>query len=129
MSALMKGTAPFGRTTGGSHQPPDVAYVLCLLNIAFGIRASSAVEAPGGAAVAALISLHLELPRAEWTDVVTNRRLAASKDLERRGRGLNDWTPPSRHIALDATLADGRTYTIPSPGLRVEVGATVPIEG
>ena len=127
VSALMKGAAPIVERLAAS-APTDVAVPQPMLaEIAFGIE-----RLPRSKRRAALQSrfdlISAELPRAEWTDAVSQMfgRIKATLEratLERRGTRIEDFDAAiaAHALALDATLVTANVdHMIRVPGLRVE---------
>lgn len=104
VSALMKGAAPVVERLAAT-APADVAVPQPVLaEIAFGIE-----RLPRSKRRTALQSrfdlISAELPRAEWTDVVSQMFGRIKATLERRGTRIEDFDAAIAHaLALDATL-------------------------
>ena len=122
VSALMKGTAAVVERLAAS-APADVAVPQPVLaEIAFGIE-----RLPRSKRRAALQSrfdlISAELPRAEWTDVVSHTFGRIKATLERRGTRIEDFDAAiaAHAIALDATLVTANLgHMLRVPGLRVQ---------
>jgi len=122
VSALMKGTAAVIERLAAT-APADVALPQPVLaEIAFGIE-----RLPRSKRRAALQSrfdlIAAELPRAEWTDAVSQMFGRIKATLERRGTRIEDFDAAiaAHALALDATLVTANLgHMIRVPGLRVE---------
>ena len=122
VSALMKGTAAVVERLAAS-APADVAVPQPVLaEIAFGIE-----RLPRSKRRAALQSrfdlLSAELPRAEWTDAVSQLFGRIKAALERRGTRIEDFDAAiaAHALALEATLVTANLdHMIRVPGLLVE---------
>ena len=122
VSALMKGAAPVVERLAAS-APADVAVPQPVLaEIAFGIE-----RLPRSKRRAALQSrfdlVFAELPRAEWTDAVSQTFGRIKATLERRGTRIEDFDAAiaAHALALDATLVTANVdHLIRVPGLHVE---------
>lgn len=122
VSALMKGTATVVERLA-SVAPAEVAVPHPVIaEIAFGIerlprsRRRSLLQARFD-----LVSS--ELPRAEWTDVVSQAYGRIKAALERRGTRIEDFDAAiaAHALALDATLVTAnRGHMARVPGLRLE---------
>ena len=110
-----------GHTLG--HTPwPIVIFVNVFMEIAFGIE-----RLPRSKRRAALQSrfdlISAELPRAEWTDVVSQMFGRIKATLERRGTRIEDFDAAiaAHALALDAALVTANLgHMVRVPGLRVE---------
>lgn len=122
VSALMKGTAAvLDRLTATT--PADVAIPQPVLaEIAFGIeRLPRSKRRTSLQARFDLVSA--ELPRAEWTDAVSQTFGRIKATLERRGTRIEDFDAAiaAHALALEATLVTTNLdHMIRVPGLRVE---------
>ena len=122
VSALMKGTAAVIERLAAT-APADVALPQPVLaEIAFGIE-----RLPRSRRRAALQSrfnlISAELPRAEWTDAVSQMFGRLKATLERRGTRIEDFDAAiaAHALVLDATLVTANVdHMIRVPGLRVE---------
>ena len=122
VSALMKGAAPVVERLA-ARAPADVAVPQPVLaEIAFGIE-----RLPRSKRRTALQSrfdlVCAELPRAEWTDVVSQMFGRIKATLERRGMRIEDFDAAiaAHALALDATLVTANVdHMIRVPGLHVE---------
>ena len=122
VSALMKGTTAVVERLVAT-TPADVAVPQPVLaGIAFGIE-----RLPRSKRRAALQSrfdlISAELPRAEWTDVVSQMFGRIKATLERRGTRIEDFAAAiaAHALALDATLVTANlAHMVRVPGLRVE---------
>ena len=122
VSALMKGTAAVIERLAAT-APADVALPQPVLaEIAFGIE-----RLPRSRRRAALQSrfnlISAELPRAEWTDAVSQMFGRLKATLERRGTRIEDFDAAiaAHALALDATLVTANVdHRIRVLGLRVE---------
>jgi len=122
VSALMKGTAAVVERLAAS-APADVAVPQPVLaEIAFGIE-----RLPRSKRRAALQSrfdlISAELPRAEWTDAVSQLFGRIKAALERRGTRIEDFDAAiaAHALALEATLVTANLdHLIRVPGLLVE---------
>jgi tRNA(fMet)-specific endonuclease VapC len=118
----MKGTAAVVARLAAT-APADVAVPQPVLaEIAFGIE-----RLPRSKRRAALQSrldlISAELPRAEWTDAVSQMFGRIKATLERRGTRIEDFDAAiaAHALALDATLVTANVdQMIRVPGLRVE---------
>jgi tRNA(fMet)-specific endonuclease VapC len=118
----MKGTAAVIERLAAT-APADVALPQPVLaEIAFGIE-----RLPRSKRRAALQSrldlISAELPRAEWTDAVSQMFGRIKATLERRGTRIEDFDAAiaAHALALDATLVTANVdQMIRVPGLRVE---------
>ena len=122
VSALMKGsTAVVERLAATA--PAEVALPQPVLaEIAFGIERLP--RSKRRAALQARLDLiSAELPRAEWTDVVSQMFGRIKATLERRGTRIEDFDAAvaAHALALDATLVTANLDRMTRvPGLRVE---------
>jgi tRNA(fMet)-specific endonuclease VapC len=122
VSALMKGsTAVVERLA--AIKPADVAIPQPVLaEIAFGIERLS--RSKRRAVLQARFDLLCsELPRAEWTDLVSQMYGRVKATLERRGTGIEDVDAAiaAHALALDATLVTANLdHMTRVPGLRTE---------
>ena len=122
VSALMKGsTAVVERLAATA--PAEVALPQPVLaEIAFGIERMP--RSKRKAALQARFDLiSAELPRAEWTDVVSQMFGRIKATLERRGARIEDFDAAiaAHALALDATLVTANLgHMIRVPGLGVE---------
>ena len=122
VSALMKGTTAVVERLAAT-APADVAVPQPVLaEIAFGIE-----RLPRSKRRAALQSrfdlISAELPRAEWTDAVSQVFGRIKATLERRGTRIEDFDAAiaAHALALDAMLVTANVdHMIRVPGLRVE---------
>ena len=122
VSALMKGTTAVVERLVAT-TPADVAVPQPVLaEIAFGIE-----RLPRSKRRAALHSrfdlISAELPRAEWTDAVSQVFGRIKATLERRGTRIEDFDAAiaAHALALDATLVTANLgHIIRVPGLQVE---------
>lgn len=121
-SALMKGSAAVVERLAAI-EPAKVAIPQPVLaEIAFGIE-----RLPHSKRRAALQArfdlLCAEIPRAEWTDVVSQMYGRIKANLERRGMRIEDFDAAiaAHSLALDATLVTANLgHMTRVPGLRVE---------
>lgn len=121
VSALMKGTAAVIERLAAT-APADIAVPQPVLaEIAFGIE-----RLPRSRRRAALQSrfdlISAELPRAEWTDAVSQMFGRIKATLDRRGTRIEDFDAAiaAHALALDATLVTANVdHMIRVPGLRV----------
>jgi tRNA(fMet)-specific endonuclease VapC len=129
VSALMKGTAAVVERLAGT-VPADVAVPQPVLaEIAFGIERLP--PSKRRAALQARFDLvAAELPRAQWTDAVSQSFGRIKATLERRGARIEDFDAAiaAHALALDATLVTANVdHMSRVPGLRVEDwGQSVP---
>jgi tRNA(fMet)-specific endonuclease VapC len=122
VSALMKGSVAVVERLAAT-KPADVAVPQPVLaEIAFGIE-----RLPRSKRRAALQSrfdlISAELPRAEWTDVVSQMFGRIKATLERRGTRIEDFDAAiaAHALALDATLVTANLgHMVRVPGLRVD---------
>lgn len=122
LSALMKGSATAVERLA-SHTPGDVAIPHPVIaEIAFGIE-----RLPRSRRRSALQSrfdlLCSELPRAEWTDAVSQAYGRIKAALERRGTRIEDFDAAiaAHAVAAGATLVTAnRGHMARVPGLQVE---------
>jgi tRNA(fMet)-specific endonuclease VapC len=122
VSALMKGTPAVVERLAGT-TPAEVAIPQPVLaEIAFGIE-----RLPRSRRRAALQArfdlLCAELPRAEWTDAVSQTYGRVKATLERRGTRIEDVAAAiaAHALALDATLVTANLdHMTRVPGLRTE---------
>ena len=122
VSGLMKGSETVVERLAAT-KPADVAVPQPVLaEIAFGIE-----RLPRSKRRAALQSrfdlISAELPRAEWTDVVSRMFGRIKAILERRGTRIEDFDAAiaAHALALDATLVTANLgHMVRVPGLRVE---------
>lgn len=122
VAALMKGSAAVVDRLAAT-KPAEVAVPQPVLaEIAFGIE-----RLPRSKRRAALQTrfdlLCVELPRAEWTDVVSQMYGRIKATLERRGTRMEDFDAAiaAHALALDATLVTAnRDHLTRVPGLRIE---------
>ena len=122
VSALMKASPAVVERLAAS-APADVAVPQPVLaEIAFGIE-----RLPRSKRRAALQSrfdlISAELPRAEWTDAVSQIFGRIKATLERRGTRIEDFDAAiaAHALALDATLVTANDdHMLRVPGLRVE---------
>ena len=122
VSALMKGSVAVVERLAAT-KPADVAVPQPVLaEIAFGIE-----RLPRSKRRAALQSrfdlISAELPRAEWTDVVSQMFGRIKATLERRGTRIEDFDAAiaAHALALDAALVTANLgHMVRVPGLRVE---------
>ena len=122
ISALMKGSSAVVERLAAT-EPAEVAVPQPVLaEIAFGIE-----RLPRSKRRAALQArfdlLCAELPRAEWTDVVSQTYGRVKATLERRGTRIEDFDAAiaAHALALDATLVTANfDHMTRVPGLRVE---------
>ena len=122
VSALMKGASAVVDRLA-ARAPADVAVPHPVLaEIAFGIERLP--RSKRRAALQARFDLiSTELPRAEWTDVVSQMFGRIKAILERRGTRIEDFDAAiaAHALALDATLVTANVvHMIRVPGLRVE---------
>ena len=121
VSALMKGTAAVIERLAAT-APADIAVPQPVLaEIAFGIE-----RLPRSRRRAALQSrfdlISAELPRAEWTDAVSQMFGRIKATLDRLGTRIEDFDASiaAHALALDATLVTANVdHMIRVPGLRV----------
>ena len=121
VSALMKGTTAVIERLAAT-APADVSVPQPVLaEIAFGIE-----RLPRSKRRAALQSrldlISAELPRAEWTDAVSQMFGRIKATLDRRGTRIEDFDAAiaAHALALDATLVTANVdHMIRVPGLRV----------
>jgi tRNA(fMet)-specific endonuclease VapC len=122
VSALMKGTAAVIERLA-ANAPADIAVPQPVLaEITFGIE-----RLPRSKRRAALQSrfdlISTELPRAEWTDAVSQMFGRIKATLERRGMRIADFDAAiaAHALALEATLVTANVdHMIRVPGLLVE---------
>lgn len=122
VSALMKGSAAVVERLAAI-KPSEVAVPQPVLaEIAFGIE-----RLPRSKRRAALQArfdlLCAEIPRAEWTDVVSQMYGRVKATLERRGTRIEDFDAAiaAHALALDATLVTANLdHMTRVPGLRIE---------
>ena len=122
VSGLMKGSETVVERLAAT-KPADVAVPQPVLaEIAYGIE-----RLPRSKRRAALQSrfdlISAELPRAEWTDVVSRMFGRIKAILERRGTRIEDFDAAiaAHALALDATLVTANLgHMVRVPGLRVE---------
>jgi tRNA(fMet)-specific endonuclease VapC len=122
VSALMKGTAAVVERLAAT-APTDVALPQPVLaEIAFGIE-----RLPRSKRRAALQSrldlISAELPRAEWSDAVSQMFGRIKATLERRGTRIEDFDAAiaAHALALDATLVTADVeHMIRVPSLHIE---------
>lgn len=122
VSALMKGSVAVVERLAAT-KPADVAVPQPVLaEIAFGIE-----RLPRSKRRAALQSrfdlISAELPRAEWTDLVSQMFGRIKATLERRGTRIEDFDAAiaAHALALDAALVTANLgHMVRVPGLRVE---------
>jgi tRNA(fMet)-specific endonuclease VapC len=122
LSALMKGTAAVVERLAAT-APTDVALPQPVLaEIAFGIE-----RLPRSKRRAALQSrldlISAELPRAEWSDAVSQMFGRIKATLERRGTRIEDFDAAiaAHALALDATLVTANVeHMIRVPSLHIE---------
>jgi tRNA(fMet)-specific endonuclease VapC len=122
VSALMKGDAAVVERLAAT-APSDVAVPQPVIaEIAFGIE-----RLPRSRRRTALQSrfdlIASELPRAEWTDIVSQVFGRIKATLERRGSRIEDFDAAiaAHALALDATLVTANVgHMTRVPGLRVE---------
>jgi tRNA(fMet)-specific endonuclease VapC len=122
VSALMKGSAAVVERLAAT-KPAEVAIPQPVLaEIAFGIE-----RLPRSKRRAALQTrfdlLCVEIPRAEWTDVVSQMYGRVKATLERRGTRIEDFDAAiaAHALAVDATLVTAnRDHMTRVPGLRIE---------
>ena len=122
VSALMKGTAAVVERLAAT-APADVAVPQPVLaEIAFGIE-----RLPRSKRRTALQSrfdlISTELPRAEWTDAVSQMFGRIKATLERRGTRIEDFDVAiaAHALALDATLVTANLgHMLKVPGLLIE---------
>ena len=122
VSGLMKGSVTVVERLAAT-KPADVAVPQPVLaEIAFGIE-----RLPRSKRRAALQTrfelISAELPRAEWTDVVSQLFGRIKAILERRGTRIEDFDAAiaAHALALDATLVTANLgHMVQVPGLRVE---------
>jgi tRNA(fMet)-specific endonuclease VapC len=122
VSALMKGSATVVERLAAT-EPADITIPQPVLaEIAFGIE-----RLPRSKRRTALQTrvdlLCAELPRAEWTDVVSQMYGRIKATLERRGTRIEDFDAAiaAHALALDATLVTANLdHMTRVPGLRIE---------
>jgi tRNA(fMet)-specific endonuclease VapC len=122
VSALMKGSAAVVERLAAT-EPADVAIPQPVLaEIAFGIERLP--RSKRRRALQARFDLICsELPRAEWTDTVSQTYGRIKATLERRGARIEDFDAAiaAHALALDATLVTANLdHMARVPGLRVE---------
>lgn len=121
ISALMKGHAAVVERLAET-VPAEVAVPQPVLaEIAFGIERLPRSKRRA-ALQARLDLLCAELPRAEWTDVVSQTYGRVKAVLERRGTRIEDFDAAiaAHAVALDATLVTANVdHMMRVPGLRV----------
>jgi tRNA(fMet)-specific endonuclease VapC len=122
VSALMKGSPAVVERLAAT-APSDVGIPQPVLSeIAFGIERLP--RSRRRASLQARFDLvSAELPRAEWTDVVSQMFGRVKATLERRGTRIEDFDAAiaAHALALKATLVTANLdHTIRVPGLRVE---------
>jgi tRNA(fMet)-specific endonuclease VapC len=121
VSALMKGSAVVVERLAAT-APADVALPQPVLaEIAFGIERLP--RSKRRAALQSRFDLISVLPRAEWTDAVSQMFGRIKASLERRGTRIEDFDAAiaAHALALDATLVTADVdHMIRVPGLRVE---------
>jgi tRNA(fMet)-specific endonuclease VapC len=122
VSALMKGTPPVVERLAAS-TPAEVAIPQPVLaEIAFGIeRLPRSKRRTSLQARFDLVSA--ELPRAEWTDAVSQAFGRIKAMLERRGTRIEDFDAAiaAHALSLEATLVTANLdHMVRVPGLRVE---------
>ena len=122
VSALMKSLAPVVERLAAT-APADVAIPQPVLaEIAFGIERLP--QSKRRAALQARFELICsELPRAEWTDAVSQAYGRIKASLERRGTRIEDFDAAiaAHALAVDATLVTANLDQMTRvPGLRVE---------
>jgi tRNA(fMet)-specific endonuclease VapC len=122
VSALMKGTPAVVERLAAS-APAEVAIPqLVLAEIAFGIeRLPRSKRRTSLQARFDLVSA--ELPRAEWTDAVSQAFGRIKAMLERRGTRIEDFDAAiaAHALSLEATLVTANLdHMVRVPGLRVE---------
>ena len=125
VSALMKGTAAVVERLAAT-APADVAVPQPVLaEIAFGIERLP--RSKRRAALQARFDLiSAELPRAEWTDAVSQMFGRIKATLERRGTRIEDFDAAiaAHALALDATLVTANVdHMIRVPGYASRTGA------
>lgn len=122
VSALMKGSATVVERLAAI-EPAEVAVPQPVLaEIAFGIERLPRAKRRAGLQ-ARFDLLSAELPRAEWTDLVSQAYGRIKATLERRGTRIEDFDAAiaAHALALDATLVTANLdHMIRVPGLRVE---------
>ena len=122
ISALMRGHAAVVERLAET-VPAEVAVPQPVLaEIAFGIERLPRSKRRA-ALQARLDLLCAELPRAEWTDVVSQTYGRVKAMLERRGTRIEDFDAAiaAHAVALDATLVTANVdHMMRVPGLRVE---------
>jgi tRNA(fMet)-specific endonuclease VapC len=122
VSALMKGRVAFVERLA-SHAPADLTIAQPVIaEIAFGIE-----RLPRSKRRSALQSrfdlICTEIPRAEWTDAVSQAYGRIKAALERRGTRIEDFDAAiaAHALASDATLVTAnRDHMARVPGLRIE---------
>ena len=122
VSALMKGTPAVVERLAAT-APADVAIPQPVLaEIAFGIeRLPRSKRRTSLQARFDLVSA--ELPRAEWTDAVSQAFARVKATLERRGTRIEDFDAAiaAHALSLEATLVTANLdHMIRVPGLRIE---------
>ena len=122
VSALMKGTSAVVERLAAT-APADIAVPQPVLaEIAFGIERQK--RSKRRAALQSRFDLlSAELPRAEWTDAVSQMFGRIKATLERRGTRIKDFDAAiaAHALALDATLVTANVdHMIRIPGLLVE---------
>jgi tRNA(fMet)-specific endonuclease VapC len=122
VSALMKGTAAFIERLAATEPTAVSIPQPVVAEIAFGIE-----RLPRSKRRAALQVrfdlLCAELPRAEWTDLVSQMYGRVKATLERRGTLIEDFDAAiaAHALALDATLVTANfDHMTRVPGLRIE---------
>jgi tRNA(fMet)-specific endonuclease VapC len=122
VSALMKGNAAVVERLAATEPAKIAVPQPVLAEIAFGIerlprsRRRNALQAR-------FDLLCAELPRAEWTDVVSQMYGRVKATLERRGPRIEDFDAAiaAHALALDATLVTANLdHMARVPGLRIE---------
>ena len=122
VSALMKGNAAVVERLAATEPARIAVPQPVLAEIAFGIerlprsRRRNALQAR-------FDLLCAELPRAEWTDVVSQMYGRVKATLERRGTPIEDFDAAiaAHALALDATLVTANLdHMARVPGLRIE---------
>lgn len=122
VSALMRGTAATVRRLAAAEPSAVAVPQPVIAEIAYGIdrlprsRRRAALEAR-------FDRIRAELPRAEWTDAVSEAYGRVKATLERRGRRIEDFDAAiaAHALALDATLVTANLeHMARVPGLRVE---------
>jgi tRNA(fMet)-specific endonuclease VapC len=122
VSALMKGSAAFIERLAATEPTAVSIPQPVVAEIAFGIE-----RLPRSKRRAALQArfdlLCAELPRAEWTDLVSQMYGRVKATLERRGTRIEDFDAAiaAHALALDATLVTANfDHMTRVPGLRIE---------